>query len=56
MSEALLALGILCTAAHLCCDLAQLRIHMRHPRDWFVAVSTVALIGHVALTGELASW
>lgn len=56
MSEALLALGIACTAAHLLCDLAQLSVHMRHPRDYFVLVSTVALVGHVVLTGEATQW
>ena len=56
MAEILLGAGIVCTALHVLCDAAQLSLHIRHPRDWLVVASVVALVGHVVLTGELAEW
>lgn len=51
-----LALGIVFTLLHVVCDLANIRLHWRHWRDWFTALSAPALVGHLLLTGELAGW
>lgn len=56
IASSLLILGIACTVGHVIADMWRLREHIRHPRDWFSAASAVLLVGHVILTGELASW
>ena len=56
MSEIILAIGIVLTVGHVVLDLRQFALHVKHPRDWLVVISSVCLVGHVVMTGELKEW